>query len=233
MKKAPAIPLFGDAYLADTRHLSLEEHGAYLQLLMIAWRTPDCALPDDDKRLAMMLSVTPKKWSRLKPQVMAFWDRSDGGWQQKRLLKERRFVAKKSDDNRDAANARWGAKPLENNEQADANAMPNGCENDAPSPSPSEEREKEEEGGGKPPTSKYAFEGEIIRLTAKHFGQWAKTFHTIRDLAAELLSLDAWWSDQPEEKRKKWFHPTAGMLNRKHQENLAAVETYDPERITV
>ena len=99
-RSAPAIPLFGDAYLADTRHLSLEQHGAYLQLMMIAWRSPDCALPNDDAKLARMLGVTPKKWTALKPEVMAFWELEKGTWKQKRLTKERRFVAKKSEDNR-------------------------------------------------------------------------------------------------------------------------------------
>lgn len=140
MKKAPAMPLFGDAYLADTRHLSLEEHGAYLQLLMIAWRSDGCQLPNDDKRLAQMLGVTAKKWASLKPVVMSFWTLSDGGWEQKRLLKERRWVAKKSEDNRAAANARWNANSLENNEAGDANAMPKPCINDAPPPPPKKER---------------------------------------------------------------------------------------------
>jgi uncharacterized protein YdaU (DUF1376 family) len=136
MKKAPALPLFGDAYLADTRHLSLEEHGAYLQLLLIAWRTEGCALPNDDARIARMLGVTPKKWAKLKPSIMAFWELTDAGWQQKRLLKERRFVAKKSEQNAESANARWNAKSLENNGADDANAMRTQCGNDAPSPSP-------------------------------------------------------------------------------------------------
>lgn len=77
---APSMPLFGDAYLADTRHLSLEEHGAYLQLMMIAWRSSDCALPDDDTRLARMLGITAGRWAKLKGTVMAFWTLTDKGW---------------------------------------------------------------------------------------------------------------------------------------------------------
>ena len=81
---APSIPLFGDAYLADTRHLSLEEHGAYLQLMMIAWRSTDCALPDDDVRLARMLGISAGRWAKIKIAVMAFWTLSEKGWTQKR-----------------------------------------------------------------------------------------------------------------------------------------------------
>jgi uncharacterized protein YdaU (DUF1376 family) len=154
------MPYFGDAYMADTRHLSLEEHGAYHLLLLIAWRSPNCALPDDDKRIAQMLGITAKKWATLKPTVMAFWTRTKHGFEQKRLSKERRWVDEKSRKNRDAAKASHkarsidhlstfsfpaGAKssdhnqnppeddceanPLENNDQASANAQPNATAN--------------------------------------------------------------------------------------------------------
>ena len=92
MAEFPSMPLYTDAYIGDTMHLSLEEHGAYLKLLMIAWRTPDCCIPDDDKRIAQMLSVTPKKWVKLKPVVMSFWTLSDGVYRQKKLTKLRQAV---------------------------------------------------------------------------------------------------------------------------------------------
>lgn len=135
-KSTPAIPLFGDAYLADTRHLSLEEHGAYLQLLMIAWRIEGCCLPDDDARLSRMLSVTPGKWKKLKPAVMAFWECSEGQWRQRRLTKERAFVEEKSATNRASAEARWKAKPLENIEGDECERM---SERNAPPPPPPKE----------------------------------------------------------------------------------------------
>lgn len=218
MKKAPAMPLFGDAYLADTRHLSLEEHGAYLQLLLIAWRSPDCTLPNDDKRLAMMLGISAKRWASIRPQVMAFWSLSDAGWQQKRLTKERRWVAKKSEDNRSAAHTRWNAKSLETNGAVNANAMPNGCKNDAPPPSPLEEKEERGRGDKSPA---YAFFGQTIRLAPRHFNEWKRLFHSIPDLEAELSTIDGWWQLQPEADRKDWFFRTKRMLNNKHQQNLA------------
>lgn len=107
-KAAPAIPFFGDAYIADTRHLSLEEHGAYLQLLMIAWRADDCALPDDDKRLAQMLGISAARWGKLKGTVMAFWTVTEGRWIQKRLQKERKFVSEKRAVQAERAKAKWG-----------------------------------------------------------------------------------------------------------------------------
>lgn len=216
MKAAPAMPLFGDAYLADTRHLSLEEHGAYLQLLIIAWRSENCALPNDDKRLAMMLGVTAKKWARLKAEIMPFWTLGDNGWEQKRLTKERRWVAKKSEDNRAAANARWDAKPLKNKEPANANAMPEPMHDGCPSTSTYKEEKIMPDKSGD-----YAFFGLTIKLAPRHLNEWRRLFHTIADIEAELSTLDSWWQTQPEAKRENWFLATKGMLNKKHQANLA------------
>lgn len=85
MAEFPALPLFTDAYLADTRHLSTEEHGAYLLLLMCAWRTRGCALKDDDRFLARIAGVSAHRWRRLKPVLREFFDISDGRWRQKKL----------------------------------------------------------------------------------------------------------------------------------------------------
>ena len=126
---APAsLPIFGDAYLADTQHLTLEEHGAYFKLLLCAWRTAACELPADDKRIATMLGISAGKWGKLRPAVMAFWTRTETGWQQKRLTKERKFIDEKVAKNILAANARWNDNPLKTNETGNAggnaNAMP-------------------------------------------------------------------------------------------------------------
>lgn len=121
--KAPAsLPIFGDAYLADTQHLTLEEHGAYFKLLLCAWRTSACELPADDKRIATMLGISAGKWAKLKPAILAFWTRTETGWQQKRLTKERAFVDEKRVKNSAAAGARWNDKPLETKEGSNANA---------------------------------------------------------------------------------------------------------------
>ncbi len=105
--KPAAMPIFGDAYLADTGHLSTEEHGAYFLLLLAAWRTDDCALPHDDRKLARIAKVSPHKWRAMRDTIMEFWTLSDGRWTQKRQLKERAYVEERSRAARDAAEARW------------------------------------------------------------------------------------------------------------------------------
>ena len=79
-----------------------------------------------------------------------------------------------------------------------------------------------------PARKKYAFEGEVIRLTVEHFDQWAEVYHGIPDLRAKLTALDAWcathWSNGSRQ-RKDWFYSVPGMLDKEHQKMLAGGNT--------
>jgi uncharacterized protein YdaU (DUF1376 family) len=132
MAQFPALPLWTDSYLADTRHLTAQEHGAYLLLLMTAWRTRDCSLPNDDKKLARFASVSPRIWKKIKPNVLEFFDLKNEVFVQKRLTKERRYVAEKSNKQAQKANARW----LKTKETQDAVASGGICQTDTPTPTP-------------------------------------------------------------------------------------------------
>ncbi|WP_375450618.1 DUF1376 domain-containing protein [uncultured Devosia sp.] len=141
MAQFPALPLWTDAYLADTRHLSAEQHGAYLLLLMEAWRRPSCSLPDDDEMLARLACMNTERWAFNRDIVMAFWklDGRKKEWTQSRLTDERSYVAQKSRSQRDKAASRW-----KRDKKDDAAAMPEGmpepmpeaCPDDAPTPTP-------------------------------------------------------------------------------------------------
>ncbi len=93
MADYPALPLWTDAYLADTMHLNCTESGAYLHLLISAWRTPDCSLPNDDKKLALFAKCTPRQWKTIRPVLEEFFTISDNIWLQKRLTRERLRVS--------------------------------------------------------------------------------------------------------------------------------------------
>lgn len=98
MAEFPALPLFTDAYLADTRHLNTEEHGAYLLLMMEAWRRPECSLPDDDRLLARLAGLPLDRWQEVRPVVMQFW-RRDGRrktWTQRGSLRNAHLCPKKA-----------------------------------------------------------------------------------------------------------------------------------------
>ncbi len=95
-KKPSHIPLFPDAYLRDTTHLSTEEHGAYFMLLMAAWGSADCSLPSDEKRLAALTKLSIRRWRNIAPVILEFWTIDRGRMTQGRLLKEWEYVREKS-----------------------------------------------------------------------------------------------------------------------------------------
>ena len=132
MAEFPALSIWTDAYLADTRHLSTLEHGAYLLLLMEAWRRKDCALPDDDELLSRLSGVPGDTWGHTKKTVMAFWALEDGYWTQKRLLRERRYVT----DKRSKAAAAGRARALKYKDKVPADAAPKLSLEPAPTPTP-------------------------------------------------------------------------------------------------
>lgn len=107
MAAFPAMPFYTDAYLADTRHLTTEEHGAYLLLLMCAWRNANCALADDDKSLARITGLTPARWRRMRPRLTPFFDMEGGFWRQQKLTSIHADVAARVARNR-VSGARGG-----------------------------------------------------------------------------------------------------------------------------
>lgn len=136
MAEFPAIPLWTDAYLADTGHLTTIEHGAYLLLLMTMWRAGG-KLPNDDKLLARYTRLTPAQWQRIKPSLMPFFRISSDSITQGRLTDELNVVRQKSVKASDSARARW----LKTNETDDANASPEQCERNATTPTTTYKKE--------------------------------------------------------------------------------------------
>ncbi|MEO7467546.1 MAG: DUF1376 domain-containing protein [Sphingobium limneticum] len=138
--------MWTDAYLADTRHLSTLEHGAYFLLMMEAWRRPSCSLPDDDVMLARLAGLDPDGWATVKPIILAMWklDRRSKTWTQKRLTKEKGYVRKKSKSQKDKAVKRWNKT-----EKSDATALPQQCPDDAPTPTPTLVIKEEPKGSSK------------------------------------------------------------------------------------
>ena len=66
------MPLYIADYLADTSHLSTEEHGAYLLLLMNAW-TNEGALPANEERLRRITRMDRAAWEVSWPELKTFF----------------------------------------------------------------------------------------------------------------------------------------------------------------
>lgn len=133
MAEFPALPLFTDAYLADTIHLTAAQHGAYILLLMAAWRTKECALPNDDEFLARMTRMDKRTWAANKGAVLAFWSLgSDGKLRQGRLSDERNFVEAKRRKQSQAGQA----SALKRKGRESTDVQPEANQNPTPTPTP-------------------------------------------------------------------------------------------------
>jgi uncharacterized protein YdaU (DUF1376 family) len=131
----PALPLWTDALIGDTYHLTPAEFGSYLRLLIVEWRTKDCSLPNDDVFLGRAIG-DPKNWHRLKAVVMAFFTLGeDGRYRQKRLLDERNFVSGRVS----RASAGGHAKALKRKNRGSAKVLLNERSNLPPTPTPTVE----------------------------------------------------------------------------------------------
>lgn len=101
MSAVPFMQLYVADYLGDTQHLTTEQHGAYLLILMAMWRAGG-QLPAEPTRLARIARVTPARWKKIAGDVLAFFEVRDGKLTQKRL---RREIEKASDISRKRSSA--------------------------------------------------------------------------------------------------------------------------------
>ncbi|MGZ8339121.1 MAG: YdaU family protein [Telluria sp.] len=119
-KKADVwMPLYVSDYLGDTMHLSTEQHGAYLLLLMAAWKS-EGRLPNDPVQLQTISRLNPARWKANEASLKAFFFVTPEYWINNRLREELvkavRNTEAKARSGRKGAIARW---------QIDGDRMPN------------------------------------------------------------------------------------------------------------
>ena len=137
MAEFPALPLFTDAYLADTRHLSTVQHGAYLLLLMDMWNR-DGVLPDNPKALARIAGLSTKRWPGVWGSICHLFLIEDGVIRHKRVDYELLKAEEISEKRRAAGEAGNRAKALKRQDSDDAFAPQTdyACERRPPPPEP-------------------------------------------------------------------------------------------------
>ena len=84
------MPLYVADYLADTGHLTRDEHGAYMLLIMHYWRME--GLPDNDAQLARIAKCSASEWKRIRPVMLEFFA---DGWKHERIDRELETARKK------------------------------------------------------------------------------------------------------------------------------------------
>jgi uncharacterized protein YdaU (DUF1376 family) len=131
MAQFPALPLWTDAYLADTGHLTDAEHGLYFQLLILLWRSPRCRIPNDDDWIGRRF---PGRLPAIRAIICEFCQ-CDGNWViQKKLAKEFSYLTVRRQKQSERAKSRWNKeKGVCRGSTASGNAL------STPTPTPIEE----------------------------------------------------------------------------------------------
>jgi uncharacterized protein YdaU (DUF1376 family) len=124
------MPLYIGDYIAATTHLSAEESGAYLHLLMHEWKNG--SLPADTESLRRIARVERDAWSNAWAVLERFFDHASGipiqmnlerirnGWNEKKAVATEKAT--------NAAKKRWKDAP------SNAQALPQPCPSSSPSP---------------------------------------------------------------------------------------------------
>lgn len=115
------MPFYVADYLSDTRHLSTEEHGAYLLLLMAMWRAGG-RLPNEAAKLARITGLSAARWAKLEADILAFFDVHGDEIGHGRIQKEFEKYSRTSGVRAEAGSRGGKAKALKNNKTTLAKA---------------------------------------------------------------------------------------------------------------
>ena len=146
MSRFPYLPMYVGDYLKKTRHLTTEQHGAYLLILFDLWEHGG-SIPFDHNLLARVANITPKRWGRIWDALEGYFTVSDGKLSHERLNQEIQKCLQISQKRKHAGKLGGEARSLKSQggEQAFAKQMVK--QTDSMSESYSDIEEKEEPKG--------------------------------------------------------------------------------------
>lgn len=117
MAALPYMQFYVADYLADTAHLTTEEHGAYLLLLFSYWQT---GKPLKADRLASIARMSNERWTNVEQTLSEFFHVSKGTWTHFRVEADLEKVNTKSRNNSEAGKASARARALAKQALADS-----------------------------------------------------------------------------------------------------------------
>ncbi|HDJ0627482.1 TPA: DUF1376 domain-containing protein [Escherichia coli] len=122
MAALPYMQLYIADYLADTMHLSAEEHGAYLLLMFNYWQT---GKPIPKNRLAKIARLTNERWADVEPSLQEFFCDNGEEWVHLRIEEDlasvREKLTKKSAAGKASVQARRSRKEADVQKKQDRN----------------------------------------------------------------------------------------------------------------
>jgi uncharacterized protein YdaU (DUF1376 family) len=132
------LPIYVGDYLADTMHLTTEQHGAYFLLIMAYWKNRG-ALPEN--RIQGIVNINGNSWSIAEALLKEYFDTTTypGKWYHKRIEEEleKALIRKQAAENRGkkGSDVRWKDKTTDSS--TNGSTIVEGIVGDSSSPSPS------------------------------------------------------------------------------------------------
>lgn len=121
MAALPYIQLYVADYLADTMHLSTEEHGAYLLLIFNYWQT---GKPIPKVRLSRIARVPNDRWPAVEASLSEFFNDNGNEWVHERIERDLLAVDSTRNQRSAAGKASAAAKKPEKKRSTNGNPTP-------------------------------------------------------------------------------------------------------------
>lgn len=226
MAALPYMQLYVADYLADTMHLTTEEHGAYLLLIFNYWQT---GKPIPVSRLARITRLSNERWTDVERSLGEFFNERDNEWFHDRIERDLEAV-RATQEQRIAA----GKASAEARKQS-AKARPKASRNARSTPVEiplnenatnieEKRRDTDKEQHTHTAQEKFslhdAWEPDPETFTAVLFrnGMANQTFHP-----DQLLEFRSYWISRPDDLKTQaqWEHALAQQLKRQHRTQQA------------
>lgn len=107
------MPFYISDYLDKTMHLTRDQHGGYMLLLMACWKG-DGRLPRDPGQLAGIVKASAAEWRKLAPVLLPYFDDDGVYLTHRRVMKEREKAERLSAARRESG--RLGGRPRKQSE---------------------------------------------------------------------------------------------------------------------
>lgn len=128
------MPFYVADYLRDTIHLTRDQHGGYMLLLMACWNGGG-RLPNDNGQLAAIAKATPAEWRKMAPVLRRFFKVDGDDLVHGRVVEEHEKAARLSEIRRQ--NGGKGGRPKKQTEtEGKATGLAKPKLTETPSPSP-------------------------------------------------------------------------------------------------
>jgi uncharacterized protein YdaU (DUF1376 family) len=211
------LPLHGKDYRGDTAHLSLEQHGAYMLLLIDQWDKGEIKL--DDKNLNRIFMGAERTVAVQEVIQEFFVPANKGSIQNLRLARERDH-AKSIYERKVNAAKRVSA---ERNKKVDARVSKESLQKVKKGVDTSNQIQVKSSSNDLA-VADYSFAGEVVRLKSADYIKFKSLYANI-DLDHELKVADAVFANEPP-KDGKWYMPL--MYKLEYQNKKAAQSSAAP-----